>query len=395
MAARRFVLPDIQDLSKAQERARSLPREGCHLIVGGPGTGKSILALLRTRRHHRASGGQDYVFLVYNRLLLAASKELVDHDVNADTWIRRFKAMFRSALRQSCPVTDGKAYQLDWKAIKAFIANTNEKAIRSPITPFLVIDEGQDMPPDFYHALAELGFGHFYVVADQNQQITEAHSTIREIENALDIQPDQRIELTDNFRNCDQVARLALAFCIDDPASPCVKPAKHRPCTRTSVLVDYGQGCRWGFQTVIERVLKLADRDPAKLIGIIAPNNDSRQRWLERLRAHQVVLDHGLPRIVTYASNDAGDDLRFSQGGIFVINAQSAKGLEFDTVLLADIDRYRFDPENPGQLDDMKRRFYVLVSRARERVVLFREAGRPCPMEKILPTDTELLKRWR
>ena len=39
--------------------------------------------------------------------------------------------------------------------------------------PFLVIDEGQDMPPQFYHALVALGFDRFFVVADQNQQITE------------------------------------------------------------------------------------------------------------------------------------------------------------------------------------------------------------------------------
>ena len=45
MARRRFELPGIQDLSKEQEAARALPRRGRHLIVGGPGTGKSVLAL--------------------------------------------------------------------------------------------------------------------------------------------------------------------------------------------------------------------------------------------------------------------------------------------------------------------------------------------------------------
>lgn len=65
MAARNCALPNIQDLSKVQERAHLLPLDGCHLVVGGPGTGKSVLALLRTRRHHRDKGGQDYVFLVF------------------------------------------------------------------------------------------------------------------------------------------------------------------------------------------------------------------------------------------------------------------------------------------------------------------------------------------
>ena len=50
MARRKFELPGIQDLGKEQEAARALPREGQHLIVGGPGTGKSVLALIRARR---------------------------------------------------------------------------------------------------------------------------------------------------------------------------------------------------------------------------------------------------------------------------------------------------------------------------------------------------------
>ena len=64
MAKRRFRLPGIQDLSKEQEDARALPMEGQHLIVGGPGTGKSILALLRARRLSQEDA--QYVFLVYN-----------------------------------------------------------------------------------------------------------------------------------------------------------------------------------------------------------------------------------------------------------------------------------------------------------------------------------------
>jgi superfamily I DNA and RNA helicase len=393
MAARRFALPNIQDLSKDQERARLRPQEGRHLIVGGPGTGKSIIALLRTRRYHRSSGPQDYVFLVYNRLLLEASKELVSGDVNAHPWISWFKAVFKRALVQSCPVIDGKAYQLDWKGIADAINGADEP--KPPVTPFLIIDEGQDMPQELYQVLAELGFEHFYVVADQNQQITDDHSSIRDIENALDIEPGDRIELTDNYRNCDRVARLALALCIEDLASPCAKLPKGRPCAGAPVLVDYGKNCRWDFETVVERILKLADRHPAKLIGIITPDHYTRERWLERLHEHQVLLDHGRPRIVTYPAGDSSGDYRFSEGGIFVINAQSAKGLEFDTVVLADIDRYHCHHEDPGQLDDIKRRFYVMVSRARERVVLLRQAGQPCPVEKILPTDKDILQYWR
>jgi DNA helicase-2/ATP-dependent DNA helicase PcrA len=398
MAARRFNLPGIEQLNKDQERVRLLPKEGCHLIVGGPGTGKSVIALLRARRHHRASGTrasgpQEYVFLVYNKLLLEASRELMDGAVNAHPWIGWFRSVFKSALKYPCPAMNGQSFALDWKAIGDAIAAATD--LPMPSTPFLIIDEGQDMPKPFYHALEELGFEHFFVVADQNQQITEQHSTVKEIANALAKDPKDRIELEENYRNSYPVARLALAFCVDDPASPCTKlPSPERSAT-TPILADYGPGCQWDFDEVVVRILKAADRDPAQLFGIITPDNEARVRWLNALRSKPVVLDHGRPRIVTYAAGDDQGDHRFAEGGLFVINAQSVKGLEFDFVILADIDRFRCRPEDKNQMDDMRRRFYVMVSRARERLVMLRQSGSPCPVEAILPTDPDVLRRWR
>ncbi len=403
MANRAWALPEIQELSKEQERARLLPMEGCHLVVGGPGTGKSVLALLRTRRHHRPKGGQDYVFLVYNKLLLEASRELVDDAVHAKPWKSWFKSEFKRILKQPCPVMfkgDGpkKSEIMDWRRVKAGIISAPQE-IPPPLTPFVIIDEGQDMPPEFYEALAQLGFENFYVVADQNQQITDENSNLRDIENALAIDTGDRVELTENYRNCDRVARLALEFCVEDPACPPVSLPTNKPCARTPILVDYGPDCRWNFDGVVQRLLKLADRNPDKLIGIITPKNTCRNRWLKGLREvlkdNKVALDHGRPRIATYVSGDEDGDHRFSQGGIFVINAQSAKGLEFDTVFLADIDGYVCRLEDQVWMDEKKRLFYVMVSRAREQVILLRQSDRGCPIEAILPKDERILRHWR
>ncbi len=397
MAARRFVLPNIEDLSKDQERVLRLPKEGCHLVVGGPGTGKSVIALLRARRHHRSGGTRgpkDYCFLAYNKLLIAASRELMGGAVNAQTWITWFKATFGSALQQPCPIMNSKAWALDWQAINQAIGP--EVELPSPAPPFLIIDEGQDMPPAFYQALLNLGYEHFFVVADQNQQITDEHSTIREIADALAIDPRERITLSYNHRNVYPVARLALSFCVDDPASPCTQLPLEQTSAKTPVLVDYGPGCPWDFNEVVRRILKAADRDPVRLLGLITPDNDTRNRWLSALRVHPVApeLDHGRPRIVTYAAGEDQGDLSFCEGGIFVINAQSAKGLEFDWVILADIHHYHCNPENKPHMDDLRRRLYVMISRAREQVILLRDAHLPCPMEAIMPKDPNILRRW-
>ncbi len=102
MAKRKFTLPGIQDLSKEQEDARALPKKGQHLIIGGPGTGKSVLALLRSRRHH--DNNDDYIFLVYNRLLHQASRHLFGPRLISKTWNSWFTDMFFKKTGQSVPL---------------------------------------------------------------------------------------------------------------------------------------------------------------------------------------------------------------------------------------------------------------------------------------------------
>jgi superfamily I DNA/RNA helicase len=94
------------------------------------------------------------------------------------------------------------------------------------------------MPPEFYQALANLGFENVYAVADQNQQIVPGqNSTRQDIQNGLGIAPNDVIELQDNYRNSYPIARLAREFYTGDPASP--PPAlPNRPSAIRPLLYD-------------------------------------------------------------------------------------------------------------------------------------------------------------
>ena len=67
-----------------------------------------------------------------------------------------------------------------------------------------------------------------------------------------------------------------------------------------------------------------------------------------------------------------------------VINAQACKGLEFDTVFLADIDQFKCDAQN---MDRTKKLFYVMVARATEHVIFLRQHGDENPVDAIIPRD--------
>ncbi len=384
MPKRKYKLPGIQDLSKEQENALHLDKEGQHLIIGGPGTGKSVVALIRARRHHR--DGDNYLFLVYNHLLSRASGQLFGDDLVHDTWIRWFLETFKKITGRPVPRKQPNRNgfrEVDWSLVKEIVhelpASTNREL------PFLIIDEGQDMPPEFYTTLAQLGFDRFFVVADQNQQITESNSSRKNIQDCLAIETDDVVELRHNFRNCHQVARLANAFYTGDPASPPPELPAIAP-GPAPILYTYDADT---LDTVTPDILRLADRDPRKLIGIIAPNNQVRERYVEALSSTEVQLDNAPPSINTHHGQHRAE-VAFDEGGILVINAQACKGLEFDMVLLADIDEHFVHRANP---DGTKRLFYVMVARAKERAFMFEKRDGRSNIQRILPTGTDLLRR--
>lgn len=391
MAKRKFALPGIQDLSKEQEDARALPRKGQYLIIGGPGTGKSVLALLRSRRHH--DDNDDYVFLVYNHLLHQASRHLFVSNLISKTWKSWFSGMFLEKTGQSVPLLPaplGNNWQeIDWNRIIQVIGSLY--AIEpSTDLPFLIIDEGQDMPPEFYQALVNLGFENFYVVADQNQQIVSGRNSSRQdIENVLDISSDDVIELTENYRNSYPTARLAREFYTGDPASPPPALPSIQRTAKRPLLVEYGKFCQANFTSVVSAILKTADRDPGKLLGVIAPNNDIRERYVNALKTANLKLDNEKPQIRTYQSGANAAELAFDEGGIMLINAQSCKGLEFDTVFLADIDQHYCTPQIH---DEKKRLFYVMVARARDNVIMLKNADNHCPVDTIIPNNPDIIE---
>ncbi len=382
---RRFELPGIDELSKEQEDARALPKQGQHLIIGGPGTGKSVLALLRSRRHHQDK--EDYTFLVYNRLLNHASQQLFGAGLKQAQWQAWFMKIFTQWTGEKIPTLSSKEtwQEIDWEGVARIMAAVPPED-NAPM-PSLIIDEGQDMPPAFYYALANAGFEHFYVVADQNQQIvTGQNSSRQDIQEQLGIDPASVIELQDNYRNTYPVAQLARAFYTGDPASP-PPSLPDRPSRIRPLLYEYAAD---EFSKVIVNILKNADTYPNRLFGVITPNNAVRDRYYRSLLSAEAPLDHPRPRIGTYHTG-ADSSLHFKEGGIMVINAQACKGLEFDSVFLADIHQYHLDSKDPNRT---KRLFYVMVARSREQVVLLREKGKPCPIDAILPTDTNILERY-
>jgi len=391
--SRRFDLPGIQDLNKDQDEALARPLDGQHLIIGGPGTGKSVVALLRARR--LAAEDKNYLILVYNHLLNGSNRKLFGstQSLDSNTWEGWFWRMYRSIFNRSVPTIqqeNQKAFQpVDWDAISEASKTLNDNELPFNDSHFLLLDEGQDMPPQFYSTLKDWGLENFYVVADQNQQLQpDKCSSRQDIENALAVNTADTLELKANYRNTRPVAQLAHHFYPANPASPRPDLPALAPSASTPELWTYGGPGQPSLNEVIGQILQMSDRFPSKLIGIITPDNVVRKMFCDAVDGSNPRLDNGKPPVQTFESGQ-GTPLDFGSGGIMIINAQSCKGLEFDIAILANIDQH----QPKWDIYALKSRFYVMVARGREQVILLR-TGDPCKVvESLLPIDSNLLVR--
>ena len=405
--SRRFELPS--KLSKEQDLANDLPMQGRHLLIGGPGTGKSVIALLRAGR--LVSSKKSHAFLAYNRLLIHFAGGLSPVRINAKTWNSWFMSIWRQQMKQDLPLVPPQGnsswQEIDWPAVSQILSQAD--SFEPLDSSFLVCDEGQDMPKELYWAISDLGYANIFVAADFNQMLNPGkNSNRKDLIHALEksprkvvnanaptqklFDPQAIVELSYNHRNPGPVARLAAHICrfIADPQSP---PPELRDDMRNAdlpLLFGYDPSdSKRDLDSVCRRIILTSDRNPRWLIGVLCPDKKTRDSYKQSLNtALKVVhdrLNHGDPRIEIFdASQNQQPD--FSQGGIVLLTAQSCKGLEFELTVIADIDTYWNNTAN-HQL------FYVMVSRAIERVILLRNLANSCPIDAILPQDPNLLTR--
>ena len=385
---RKYKLPSVNDLNKDQDKVLRLPESGRFLVIGGPGTGKSVISLMRMQKY-RDHG--NYIFLVYNRVLMESTKQVIEGSLNGETWISWFNNQFFQLTNKTTPLKSRNSYKnpddkvIDFAETIIKITEFYEDLESDEKGLHIIIDEGQDMPPEFYEALLEMYYVNFFVVADQNQQITDQNSNIGEIKRWLSV--DKVYSLKQNYRNSNPIAQLARHFYTDPATEKPELPEFTKTPFAKPQLCDYDD-----HEKIIKAILKTSDQDPTLLVGVFTCKNKTREKYLNALNNCNIKLDNNKPLISTYSSNgNAAVNIDFHRGGIVVLNDRSAKGLEFDIVFIADIDDFNVI----RNIDEMKKRFYVMTSRAIKQLVLLRNSKNreEYRVDDILPNDENILKR--
>ncbi|MCP4274656.1 Uncharacterized conserved protein [Marisediminitalea aggregata] len=379
MAKRIFELPKEHELTKDQRMAIRKPVDGQYLVVGAPGTGKSVVALWRLRKY---ASDNDIVFLSFNHVLNHANKELAGSNEaymsTAISWLYEFqwKASGGSAANyHEAKMPEEDNHKPDYPALierfEALNANCS--------TTSFIIDEGQDLPQGWYEAVESLNVENFFIVADQNQQITEENSSQDELADVLGLDKNEIIHLKENWRNTTPISAFANYF-YTDKSSP--KPElPNKPSAHVPILYEYEK-----LESVKELILSSYDNDPSKLIGLFVANETKREHWARDLKNDKKQRREAPPVVSTYYYQQKGNvNIDFSQGGIVVLNDKSVKGIEFDEVFII-IDGFK---AVGGDIESLKKRMYVMASRARERLFLVKSEVQNSVIEDILPPEGE------
>ncbi|CAL9384590.1 DNA helicase [Streptomyces sp. enrichment culture] len=342
------------DLASDQRAALDgLPFDGNHLVSGPPGSGKSILAAQRAVM--LGLTGTPVVLLTYSNLLRQSLAGTVHALGPADRSVRvmtahRWLAEWYGA---TPPSTEDGWY--DWDALH------NRAADPASTAPTLVVDEGQDLPPEFY-LLCRMLHSRTTVFADECQRLTDTNSTLDEI--VRNLGRCTRHELDGNHRNTEQVAELAAHF-RTGAATPLL-PGRQGPCPRLHRFHEKGAA---------DLLVQLAQAQPRKSIGVIAATKHTQFSLLGSIQNRAPRLKPQL-----YTSQSKGSlyrNLDLGRPGIVIVHRASAKGLGFDTVVIPDT---HYDAATDPTSAALRMSYYVMATRARETLHLGYEGDSEPPL---------------
>lgn len=329
-----FSLPPLDDLTINQQAALNEPIKNIK-ITGAPGTGKSVVALWRFLQ--KLGTNKKMLLLTYTKSLEAYFKGAADNiDKNARNYIDR---------------------TLWWTTHKA-----------SGYFDEIIVDEAQDVEFNKYEKIKNYTKGISYGF-DPKQSLYFNPAQVQQLEEDLTKLLPNNVHhiLTKNYRNTYEIMRFVQSFL---PNYPIPKPMLDDLFTRNRgekpQLIIYDDE--------IYEIIKIINTFYSENhnIGILMPfcttnSLTSEYQFNEYLASIKKKINY---RISSYCRNLDGDkDVKIEN--IHLTTFKSAKGLEFDTVIIPKFHNFKLliDRAKVVELND----FYVALTRARNNLFLLSE----------------------
>lgn len=341
-------LVPLNELTPDQLRAVELDCRKHQVIMGGPGSGKTIVLLHRAHYLSRQMDLGKFHIFVYTNVLKDYIKsalyllDLPSESVSTiDAWCVKY---YREKIGESLPRKNKKA---DFAKIRQEVLGyLNNKENEVPFYDYILVDEGQDMNKVSYEIFKMIA-KHITLCMDNKQQLYEEGSSDMEILQALGL-PSHSVSLLKGYRCSPYIVQLASRF-IEKEAD---KEYFIRQ-TMTSII---------DIETPVIYYADSFDNEREHLINILQSRqlNNEKIAILFPLRRQVYGYAVGLRE----AGLDVEDlkSLDFGSDTPKLLTYHSAKGLTFDTVLLPRVVQSSFSAVGDQRVID--RQLFVAITRA-------------------------------
>ena len=360
-------LPTYEDLSKEQDAVLNLPLDKSHLVTGPPGSGKTVMAIYRAKALKNRFG-EDSQLLMYGRVLSQYTQRAVqelDVQSNVSTFHSWFPKWYSEAYPGERPDMIDR-WTFDWAKV---LRRMSRKTPVARLKRHLIVDEGQDFPRELYLVLRFIA-DTMTVFADENQMLTDTNSTLQMIREDSDIVSEAK--LTGNYRNTPQIAAVAARFHEGIQTGIADVPAD-RASGPKPVLQRHA-----GIQRWVEWLKRYEQANSTRSIGVFLPMK--KHLWA----SYKALEGETKGPLQMYISGDrTHNSIDMAKAGIKLLSYASAKGLEFDTVMIPGLSRVPIQPNSPS----FGMQFYVLTSRAKRELWFHHDRPGSNPVVNVLPLD--------
>lgn len=244
----------------------------------------------------------------------------------------------------------------------------NADQIPDQIKPdHILIDEAQDLNTMQIKAIRKIAKKSLTIGADKGQQIYRRTFTWKQA--GVDITGNRSKFLEQTFRSTRQIIRLANQFQEQDKLY--IKDVDYQKAQEPDIEGKIPQLCfcqdiQMEDQHILEYVQRIRGSYPKDTIGIIA---------VSHMRLDSIKMKLNLKGIPVFKIKDNETD--FISPGVKLITYHSSKGLEFDHVIVTDLQKGKLPYSKPAPGEDEneflsreRKKLYVAMTRAKKTLML-------------------------
>ena len=364
------------------------------LVTGCAGSGKTTISIYRLIRLNNQ--GERVKLLTFQNMLVAFIKncvvnnksklaDIIDDSIKEDriaTFHSWFHRLHNFPFEVNNPPSIEEIHQI-----------FRQKGFKQNSATELLIDEGQDLPLWIYKVLPAY-YSRFLVSADTTQQLRpelpldHVEQIRRIIDNDNGNDRSRHYQLGQNFRNTYETYCFARQFLPREDYQEVwdeniVRRLEKKRHGRKPMVIPYTD-----INTRNEHMRKILN-NAVGIVGILCPLGPKQYNSAEAAgMMHTLLTSWGIQATLYHnkLSPPKPQDLR----RYIVTSYISAKGLEFDTVIIPRINFFRH-PET-DEKTRIRQELYVACTRTRSRIYVYRDLKNPYdydPISNFDPTTYE------